>query len=173
MTHSRLISGPVLCLCLRLDGGRPFVFPSSAPPPRRQWSARYLVDGFRKPRLRPFSFGGKSLSRMDEGEISDNGNIYKSFCAFIIPPFISNLWKPLISWTAFHSCVVRQHRLWSQCVQAHVVSVCVEINSPLVGWEWMTRFVLRPGRLGRDFPSTPILTEWRPLSLPSNRRPRG
>lgn len=43
---------------------------------------------------RPFSFGGKALSRMDEGEISDNGNIvyiYMSFCAFIIPPFISNL----------------------------------------------------------------------------------
>lgn len=150
------------------------VFPSSAPPPRRQWSARYLGDGFRKPRLRRGHFplvGKRWVEWMKE-----------KFQTMVI--FIS-LFVRLLS---RHSLTICENRwfhgllftaVWSVSIDSGLSAfrpmlyLCVEINFPLVGWEWMTRFVLRPGRLGRDFPSTPILTEWRPLSLPSNRRPRG
>lgn len=103
MTHSPLISGPVLCLCLRLDRGPPFciviyveLFSHRAlrrrPVVNRRRYIREVVSESRVRGVAAFSLGGKSLHRMD-GEIPHNGNIYKSSCAFIIPAFISKLEK--------------------------------------------------------------------------------
>lgn len=132
-------------------------------------SQRYTREMFSEsPRLRRgrflffFSFGGKALRRMDEGEIPDNGNIYKSSRAFIIPPFISKLEKKwgfhgLLStavWPVSPLCL-----LPARSAQAHVVHARVEINFPRLAENGRHASSCSPGRLGRDSSSTPVLTE--------------
>lgn len=136
MTHSPLISGPVLCLCLRLDGGEPFciviyveLFSHRAlrrrPVVNSQRYTWEMVSESRVRRGRFFSFGGKALRRMDEGEIPDNGNIYKSF--HYLHHSLENWRKMGFSWSAFHSCVASRSTLLPVCsAQARVVSARVE-----------------------------------------------
>lgn len=78
-----------------------------------------------------------------------------------------------ISWTSLHSCVVSP--ACSQCAKRRPTSYPgrVEINFPRLAENGRHASSCCPAVGGRDFPSTPVLTEWRPLSLASNRRPRG
>lgn len=71
-------------------------------------------------------FGGKTLRRMDEGEIPDNGNIYKLLSHHSLAK-----WRKMGEFMDdFHSCVFSQSPLPLPSAQAPVVSECVEINFP-------------------------------------------